>query len=82
MTLLVVMLCGIAFRITHAQAFAALMTASVGSYVIRFSRLAYRNPDETIGAYQSFYSYLRPESLWSRRFLRGVAIIGLFGGVL
>ena len=77
-----VVLCGVAFRLTHAQLFGALIAAALGLYVIRFSRLAYRDPDETIGAWQSFYGYLRPGSVRSRRFLRGVAVAGLFAGTL
>jgi hypothetical protein len=81
-TLAVVAVCAIAFRLTHLQLFAAIIEAVLGLYVIRFCRLAYRDPDETIGAWQSFYSYLRPGSVWSRRFLRGVSVFGLFAGML
>lgn len=74
--LAVVLLSTIGLRLTHAQLFGAVAAVALGPYVIRFSRLAYRDPDQTIGAWQTFYSYLRPGSVWSQRFLRGVAIFG------
>ena len=81
LVLAVIVLCGIAFRLTHLEMFAAIVMAAVGLYIIRFSRLAFRDPDQTIGAWQSFYSYLRPGSIWSRRFIRGLGAFGLFGGM-
>jgi len=63
LVLAVIVLCGIAFRLTHLEMFAAIVMAAVGLYIIRFSRLAFRDPDQTIGAWQSFYSYLRPGSI-------------------
>jgi hypothetical protein len=79
LTLAAIATCGLGLRLTHVQLFGALARSALGLYVIRFARLAYRDPDETIGAWQSFYSYLQPGSTWSRRFLRGIAVVGLFG---
>jgi hypothetical protein len=73
---------GVAFRLTKVRLFAAAIYVAVGLYVIRFCRLAYSDPDETIGAWRSHFWHLRPGSAGSRRFLRGLSIIGLFGGSL
>jgi len=80
--LAIVLLSGFAFRLTHLLLFAAAVEAALGLYVFRFSRLAWRDPDLTIEAWQTFYSYFRPGSLRSRRLLRAIAVFGLFGGSL
>jgi hypothetical protein len=82
LVLAVIVLCGIAFPLTHLEMFAAIVMAAAGLYIIRFSRLAFRDPDQTIGAWQSFYSYLRPGSIWSRRFIRALGVFGVFGGMV
>lgn len=82
LTLTIIGLFGAMYRWTHVQMFAVAAVVAVGLYLIRFGRLAYLDPDTTIDAWQSFYSYLRPGSRRSRIFLRGVAVVGVFGGVL
>lgn len=82
LTLTIVVLSGAIFRFTHVQLFAVTAVVAIGLYLIRFGRLAYPDPDMTIEAWQSFYSYLQPGSRRSRVFLRAVAVFGLFGGVL
>jgi hypothetical protein len=82
LTIAVVILSALTFRLTHLQVLGAIVPAALGLYLIRFCRLAYRDPDETIGAWQSFYSYLRPGSIWSRRFIRALGVFGVFGGMV
>jgi hypothetical protein len=73
-------LASIAFPPTHLETFEAIALVALGLYLIRFGRLAYRDPDVTIEVRQSFYWFLQPASVASRRFIRGLAIFGLFAG--
>jgi hypothetical protein len=56
LTMVAIAVCGVGFRLKHVGFLPALAEASIGLYVIRFSRLAYRDPVETIEAWQHFYS--------------------------
>ena len=65
------------FGLSHLQTFDAIIMAAIGLYVIWVCRIAYRDPDEAIGAWQWFYWYLRPGSPASRRFLGGLGQLRL-----
>jgi hypothetical protein len=74
----VIVLAGLGFRLTKVRLFAAVLYLALGLYVIRFSRLTYRDPDETYGAWPSHFWFLREGSIGSRRFLRGCPYSGSF----
>jgi hypothetical protein len=59
-TLAAIAFSGLAFGSRHLLLFQVVVPTALGLSVIRFSRQAYRDSDQTIAAWLSFYSYLRP----------------------